>query len=304
MYEHTVVGWDGSSPADAAVGWAAERVSRRTDALTIVRAVDDTGLYTDETATRWAVSLARFALAELAARLRAARPGLTVTTDVVRGEPSTVLSGLTGPDSLIVVGTESGQVDNHWYGSRVGARLAAVVHGAVAIIPIGDAGPRSGVLVGVDGSAESASLCRFAAELAQSAGEAMDVVFVAPPASALAGTPAAASAAWYGRVLERALVPATLDHPALPINRHVESGRPEAVLLRHAQTAAVVVVGTRRPGVIRRLFLGSVSQALVNNAKCPTIVVSEEADEHRQSGATATGRGRSAPERPGGRSER
>ena len=279
MYEHTVVGWDGSSPADAAVEWAAARVSQRTDRLLIVRAVDDTGLYTDETATRWAVALARFALAELAARLRVARPGLDVLTDVVRGEPSAVLSGLGGSDVLVVVGTESGQADEYWYSSRVGARLAALVEGAVAVIPIGDAQPRSGVLVGVDGSVGSASLCVFAAELAQSRGEALDAVFVAPAPSELAGTPAAVSDAWFGRILDRALTPAVREHPALPINRHVESGRPANVLLRYTRDASLVVVGARRPGMIRRLFLGSVSQALVNNAKCPTIVVSEEAIE-------------------------
>lgn len=279
MYEHTVVGWDGSSLADAAVEWAAARASRRTHRLLIVRTVDDTALYTDETATRWAVALAQFALAERAARLRVARQGLRVSTDVVRGEPSTVLGGLGGPDTLVVVGTESGHADEYWYGSRVGARLAAVVDGAVAVIPIGDARPRSGVLVGVDGTVESAFLCVFAAELAQSRGEALEAVFVAPAPSALAGTPDAVSSAWFSRILDRALIQAAREHPALAINRHIESGRPEAVLLHHARDAALVVVGTRRPGMIRRLFLGSVSQALVNNAKCPTIVVSEEAIE-------------------------
>lgn len=279
MYEHTVVGWDGSSPADAAVEWAAERASRRTRSLLIVRAVDDTALYTDETATRWAVALARFALAELAARLRVDRPGLRVSTDVVLGEPSAVLGGLGGSDTLVVVGTESGQADDYWYSSRVGARLAAVVDGAVAVIPIGDARPRSGVLVGVDGTVESAFLCVFAAEFAQDRGEALQAVFVAPAPSALAGTPDAVSSAWFSRILDRALIPAAREHPALPITAHIESGRPEAVLLHHARDAALVVVGTRRPGMIRRLFLGSVSQALVNNAKCPTIVVSEEAIE-------------------------
>ena len=276
MFEHTVVGWDGSSPADAAVDWAAARVRRRTDRLFIVRAVDDTGLYTDETTTRWAVALARFALAERAARLRVARPGLDVSTDVVRGEPSAVLSGLGGSDTLVVVGTESGQAEDYWYSSRVGARLAALVDGAVAVIPIGDARPRSGVLVGVDGTIESASLCLFAAELARSAGEVLDAVHVAP---LTAGTPAHQSAAWSARILDRVLAPTVREHPALPINRHVEAGRPAHVLLRYAKDASVVVVGTRRPGMIRRLFLGSVSLTLVNNARCPTIVVSEETVE-------------------------
>lgn len=288
MYEHTVVGWDGSSPADAAVDWAAERVSLRSDSLMIVRAVDDTALYTDETATRWAVALARFALAELAAGLRMRRPGLTVTTDVVRGEPSTVLSGYADVDTLVVVGTENGQTDEYWYSSRVGARLTALVDGAVAIIPIGDDRKRSGVLAGVDGSVESAMICLFAAELAQSHGEVLNAVFVAPAPAALAGTPAGESAAWYGRVLDRALAATVREHPALPITRHVESGRPERVLLHHARDAALVVVGTRRPGVIRRLFLGSVSQALVNNARCPTIVVSETAADPQR----LPGRGR------------
>lgn len=276
MYEHTVVGWDGSAPADAAVEWAAARVSRRTDRLLIVRAVDDTGMYTDETAIRWALALARFALAERAAELRVSRPNLHVSTDVARGDPSAVLSRLGGLDTLVVVGAECGQTDEDWDSSRLASRLAAVVDGAVAVIPVGDARPRSGVLVGVDGTVESASLCLFAAEFARSAGEALETVHVVHQST---GTLAPRSVAWSARVLDRVLAPTAREHPALPINRHVESGRPAQVLLRFAKSASAVVVGTRRPGMVRRLLLGSVSLALVNNATCPTIVVSEETIE-------------------------
>jgi nucleotide-binding universal stress UspA family protein len=53
----------------------------------------------------------------------------------------------------------------------------------------------------------------------------------------------------------------------------VESGAPADVLLRYADEAHHIVVGSRGGGGFSRLLLGSVSTALVHHAHCPVTVV-------------------------------
>src|SRR5690606_31472676 len=74
-------------------------------------------------------------------------------------------------------------------------------------------------------------------------------------------------------VLEQALAAVLEEFPGLAVESHVDSGTPAGALLRRARDMAIVVVGSRRLGTVRRLFLGSVSHTLVTNARCPTIVV-------------------------------
>lgn len=273
MYEETVVGWDGSAPADAAVEWAVERVGGRSNSVLIVRVVDSTALDSDEVETRWAVAVATFELAEIAARLRAGRPDLEVNTAVVRGEPAEVLNGYASADSLVVVGTQHGHTDEYWFSSRLGARLAAIASGAVAVIPPADLRRRSGVIAGIGGSDEPLSVGLFAAEFAYLRGEELHLVYASPDHSA--GSQPAFSDAGEA-VLDRALVPISQAFPTLAIHRHIEHSSPAAALLLGARDASLIVVGARRPGVARRLFLGSVSHTLVNNARCPTIVVAKK----------------------------
>jgi nucleotide-binding universal stress UspA family protein len=275
VYEKTVVGWDGSAPADAAVSWAVERVGERRNSVQIVRVVDSAALNAEELDTRWAVAVATFALAELTARLRTAHPGLEVTGAVVRGEPGEVLSEYSGADSLIVIGGQHGHTDEYWFSSRWGARLAAIVDGAVAVIPVRDSRRRSGVVAGIGGADEPVSIGVFAAELAYLRGEELHLVYACPD------RPAGSETAFQDAddaVLDRVLVPIRQAFPTLPVYRHIEHASPASALLLRARDASVVVVGTRRPGIARRLFLGSVSHTLVNNARCPTIVVAKVAD--------------------------
>jgi nucleotide-binding universal stress UspA family protein len=49
--------------------------------------------------------------------------------------------------------------------------------------------------------------------------------------------------------------------------------RPAAALLEQAQSAQLVVVGTRGRGEITGLLLGSTSRAMVQHSPCPVIVV-------------------------------
>ena len=273
MYEKTIVGWDGSAPAQAAVDWAVLRVAGRSDALLIVSVVDDTFLDADEVETRWAVAVSTFALAEVAARLRAAHRELHVDTAVAVGEPAEILNEYAGADSLIVVGSEHSHTDDYWYSSRLGARLAATASGAVAVIPVADLRGRSGVVVGIGGANEPLAVILFAAELAHVRGEDVRLVYARPDHG---GGSDAASSDSDEAVLDRAQIAIARAFPTLAVHRRIEHTTPAAALLLGARDASLIVVGARRPGVARRLFLGSVSHTLVNNAPCPTIVVARK----------------------------
>ena len=50
-------------------------------------------------------------------------------------------------------------------------------------------------------------------------------------------------------------------------------GQPAAILLREAQDADMIVVGSRGRGGFASLLLGSVSQQIVHHASCPVVVV-------------------------------
>lgn len=267
MHETTVVGWDGSGTAETALEWAIARAGMQPEGarlLRLVRAVDDTGIAGDDDETRELLARAEAEVAERAGRIRAEHPTLEVEAAAVRGEPGDVLADRSGDDALVVVGAENGRTDEYWHSSRLGPRLAGAAGGPVAVIPVGDMLARSGVMVAVDHGEPAERLCRLAADYAAERGETLHAVRVGARNHDVAED---------AEILDRALAPALAEHPELAVERHVDSGPTAPALLRRAREHATVFVGSRQVGAVRRMFLGSVSHALVTNARCATVVV-------------------------------
>jgi nucleotide-binding universal stress UspA family protein len=65
-------------------------------------------------------------------------------------------------------------------------------------------------------------------------------------------------------------------YPDVHVDRVVTEDRPAYSLLRAAEGAQLVVVGTRGRGGLRGLLLGSTSQALLHHASCPVVVARPE----------------------------
>lgn len=63
--------------------------------------------------------------------------------------------------------------------------------------------------------------------------------------------------------------------PDIEIETRCDYGTPTAVLLKAAQSAAVLVLGNRGRGALEAVFLGSVSTRVASKAPCPVIVVSD-----------------------------
>lgn len=260
-----VVGWDGSAPARAALDWALSRSAG--GELTLVRVVDEG----DD-----AAPVAPDAERE---RIVLANPGMRVNAELVRGEVAEGLLGYSTPGRVVVVGTKRRRGSEGRYRWSVGSRLAGSAAGPVAIIPEPDLTPRSGVVVGVDGTESSTTALHVAAEEAQRTNQSLRVVhaWMEPPVWQDAYLPdrrfLLTLQDMHQTVLDEAVTAVAARYPNLTIQPALERARPHDSLLRAGETANLLVVGNHGLRGIRRLILGSVSHAVILGLQSPTVIV-------------------------------
>jgi nucleotide-binding universal stress UspA family protein len=135
------------------------------------------------------------------------------------------------------------------------------------------------VVVGVDGSDESAAALRWAARQADLTGASLVAVIswqipalaygsfvsVAPEQFSFDGAAE--------EVLAKAVAPVIAEHPGLEVTTRVVQGPPALVLLHAAEDAELLVIGSRGHGAFTGMLLGSVSEHCVAHATCPVVVV-------------------------------
>lgn len=139
------------------------------------------------------------------------------------------------------------------------------------------------IVVGIDGSPESAAALRWA--LAEGALRGVVVVavhawtFVPPSAMGEPGViPIAATNLMDDLSLQRQAAEAALgealgDTGEAEVELIVTEGAPGDVLVDAARDADLVVVGSRGRGGFKGALLGSVSQHVVQHASCPVVIV-------------------------------
>lgn len=141
--------------------------------------------------------------------------------------------------------------------------------------------PRGGsVVVGVDDSAAGTAALELAADMASSLGSRLvavhtwsDVV-VAPDGSPIrrSGTPTEFLAEATDLLDER-LAPVRYRLPTLEVVAEVVEGTPLRALIGLAEKARMVIVGTRGRTGYTGILMGSTSNALLEFAPCPVVVV-------------------------------
>jgi nucleotide-binding universal stress UspA family protein len=288
------VGVDGSAGSAAAVAWAANIASRRHLELRIVHGLQLAGLYYGG-GLLGAGAEALFdaiqkdgerAVADARGVAAAIDQDLTVVTELPNEPPVPMLIDESGHARMLVVGrTGTGGFADMLVGGTA-ASVASHAHCPVAVVrgrhdgTVPGAGP---VVVGVDGSPNSEQ-----------------AVAVAFEEASLRGAPLVAVHAWndvtyedaYGtaRILTQ---PETLEddeerllgqrlagwqekYPDVEISRRLVRDRPRHALLEASAEAQLVVVGSRGRGGFSGMLLGSTSQALVQHAECPVLVVRPE----------------------------
>ena len=284
-----VVGVDGSPSALDAVRWAAREAGRRGQSLRLVHATRmppglpgalDPGLVVDVMRDQ-----GRHALAE--ARDAAEDAGVSASV-VLESDPVVpVLVEESRSASLLVLGTRGlGGFTGLLIGSTA-VSLAGRAHCPVVVVrgEVPAAGP---VVVGVDGLPDADGAVAFA--FAEASAQGADVVAVHvwhdPPADAvLLGHPTPpdfelAQQRAYETLAER-LAGWQEKYPDVHVTREVVRDHPSRALLRYAEGARLVVVGSRGRGGFRGLVLGSTSQHLLHHAPCPVAVVRTEPDSSK-----------------------
>ncbi|WP_433380706.1 universal stress protein [Streptosporangium sp. CA-115845] len=142
------------------------------------------------------------------------------------------------------------------------------------------------VIVGVDGSDSSLHAVTWAAREATLRNAplhlvhvtlrwAYDVPLVPQPAH---WGPAAESAS--RRLLRHASERALADAPTVTVSTEIADGATAEAIIAAAETAQMIVVGSRGRGGFAGLLLGSVSRALADRSPCPVVVVGAPRTEH------------------------
>ena len=149
-----------------------------------------------------------------------------------------------------------------------------------------NAGPEV-VVVGVDDSDEARAALRWAAEQSRLWSARLKVVHAFQP-NHLAGVIGfaklqpdnewqAEAERWLGKTVNDEIG----DVADLQIDLHAAQGGPAGAILAAGDEATLIVVGSRGRGAATSTFLGSVSSAVLREARCPVVVV----PRHKESGA-------------------
>jgi nucleotide-binding universal stress UspA family protein len=282
-----VVGVDGSPESQAAVDVAAWEAQWRNVPLRLVHGYQPPVMYGPSvslaydaaTPLRYARSLSR----SEADRVRQRYPDLRMTAVTIVSDPGVVLVDESRDAALVVVGSRGrGSFHSLLLGSVSGHVAAHAQAPVIVVRPATDptGRPRSGIVVGVDGSPNSAAALEFAFEEASARDTYLTAVYawVVPPTSNLGPItrrhydPVEAQQE-ADRVLAEALAGWQEKYPDVELlRRAVHSVNPLRDLIEASADAELVVVGGRGRGGLVSL-LGSVSDGLVHEAQVPVAVV-------------------------------
>ncbi|MEE2034350.1 universal stress protein [Rhodococcus chondri] len=298
-----VVAVDGSEAATTAVIWAARSAVARRLPLHIVSVVHIPAFYYSEPYLAQSFqeemkATARDRLDNAAVLARqivdehgpSAHDGVEIVTERLEGKVAPVLVELSLQADRLVVGSRGlGEVK----GLLAGSVSTAVASHAVCPVTVvrgrtlDGAPPAEGpVVVGVDGS-ES---CRGAVEVAFEEAAARNATLVAvnvwSDVSVQPSLGAVPEDPHWSRiqtgeeiVLAERLAGFQERYPDVVVERVVARDRPVRVLSEYAERAQLIVVGTRGRGGFKGLLLGSTSNALIQTADCPVLVVRSETAE-------------------------
>ena len=295
-----VVAVDGSDASTTAVNWAARAAAVRGLPLRIVTVVHIPAFYYSEPYLAHSFheemkATARDRLESAAVLARQIvdehRHGqVEVTTEQLEGKVvPRLLAEAEHADRLVVGSRGLGEVKGLLAGS---VSTAVVSHSPAPVVVVrgrtlDGAPPAEGPVVGgVDGSISCRDAVEVAFEEASARGATLVAVNVWSDVSVQPSLGAVPEDPHWSRiqtgeeiVLAERLAGYRERYPDVTVERVVARDRPVRVLSEYAEAAQLLVVGTRGRGGFKGLLLGSTSNALIQTADCPVLVVRSEQTE-------------------------
>ena len=275
-----VVGVSGKDTSHPAIDWAVDYAAGSTHSVDLIHVVDISWGAATMEFTDAALSEAEQKLDAEEARARALSPHVTVSSSVRIGSPTRELVAAADAASLLVIGSRRSHEGAEHAASRRPARIAAAASCSVVVVPV-DSERGSGVVVGVDGSEDSAAAVTFAAREADRFGEPLTVIY-----SWFAPQPWADSTAsllWPTEpreedrlVVTEAIAGLADMYPDLDLRTDVVVADPVNALRHGSAGARLLVVGSRGRHGFTKALLGSVSEQLVWALPCPVAVIRAE----------------------------
>ncbi|MFI2415417.1 universal stress protein [Streptomyces sp. NPDC018947] len=276
-----VVGVDPDPDKRTALAWAADEARRRRRPLTLVYAqgVPLPG-YRPEGGRpsweQWPKELHRAGAEVLDGALAFAeerQPAVEISAVLAEGRPAWVLAEQSHHAALVVIGSRRpGGARESFTSAAVALPLTAHAACPVVVVRESEGTRPPGLVVGVDGSPDSAAAVDFAFEEAGTLGANLRALYVwhAPLLGVLDEQ---ATLQECRRVLAETTAGRTAAHPEVELHHEVVEGHPVQVLTEASDHALGLVVGTRGRGGFRGLRLGSVSQGVLHHARCTVITV-------------------------------
>jgi nucleotide-binding universal stress UspA family protein len=286
-----VVGVDGSESGARAVSWALDEAVLRGLPVRLVHVMPRWAFEMPETGRhaavgRWAREEASDLLTRTWEDARRQKPSVEVVSQLLPGDPRTVLLTASTHEAMLVVGSHgTGGFSGMLLGS-VAAGVAGRASCPVVVVrhppQIADSGE---IVVGVDGSLHSRAALEMAyAEAACRSGPVRAVYAWRKLTGAIWDRLpfSADAAALYGthrnendarRMLAEAIAGLAERYPDVKLVEQVEHGHPVDVLIQASTAAELLVVGHRAGHAVAGLTLGSVARGVLHHARCPVAIV-------------------------------
>lgn len=281
-----LVGVDGSPSSNAAVEWAARAAALHNLPLTLVHVLAPPVVMTfPETPmppgyTEWQQEQGERQLREAVVIAETQSENLRVDAQLVVGSTVPMLVEASRDAARLVVGSRGhGLLRRSLLGS-VSSSLVRHAHCPVVVVheadpdsdPHSDTAP---VVVGIDGSPVSEAATELAFAEASLRGVELVAVYAWHDSGMLdfPGIDLAAMASDGELALAERLAGWRERYPDVTVRRVVVCDRPADQLIEQSKQAQLVVVGSHGRGGFTGMLLGSVSQAVVQSAHAPVLVV-------------------------------
>ena len=227
---------------------------------------------------QWQQDEGRSVLEAATATARAAAPDIEISSDMIAGPSVPTLVDASKDAFMVVAGSRGrGALARGLLGSvsnglvRHAACPVAVIHDEDPLMPHPAQAP---VVVGIDGSPASEKAVAIAFEEASL--RSVDLMAVHAWSDSVVfefpGTDWSTLQAMGEETLSERLAGWQERYPDVLVRRTVVADRPARQLIEQAESAQLLVVGSHGRGGFAGMLLGSVSTAVINNARMPVIV--------------------------------